>query len=122
MRKTSSDSRLGVREKLKTTPIRVPLWKSAILKELGEPKNLSERGIFFGTDSVMPLGTVVEILLKMPEMIGRRRMALLRHVVRVEPCASARGHFGVGVPFDCHQASQSDRGWFELSVGNIPSS
>ena len=34
MRKTSSERRLGVGEKLKTTPIRVPIGKSAILKEL----------------------------------------------------------------------------------------
>src|SRR5579864_8087087 len=59
----SSDRRTRAREKLKT-PIRVHIWKSAIPEELGESENLSEKGILFATDSFIPVGTVLEILLR----------------------------------------------------------
>jgi hypothetical protein len=73
---------------------------------LGESENLSEHGIFFATDSVIPVGTVLEILLKMPEVISglpTNEWLYSGHVVRFEPSASPRGHFGVGVQFDCYQ-------------------
>ncbi len=76
----SSDRRTSAREKLKT-PIRVHIWKSAIPEELGESENLSEKGILFATDSVIPVGTALEILLNYAGEDQRRadeRMALLR--------------------------------------------
>jgi len=102
----SSDRRTSAREKLKT-PIRVHIWKSAIPEELGESENLSENGILFTTDLIIPVGAVLEILLNMPEMISgqpTKEWLYSGHVVRVEPSASPRGHFGVGVQFDCYQA------------------
>jgi hypothetical protein len=66
MTEASSDRRLSVREEIKI-PIRVRIWKSTILEELGESENRSEKGILFATDSVMPVGTALEILLKMPD-------------------------------------------------------
>jgi PilZ domain-containing protein len=107
MKVAVSDRRLTVRHNFRT-PIRIRLWKSAIPEERGESENLSEDGLLFATDSVIPVGTVLEILLKMPEMItGRPTTEWLcsGHVVRVEPIDSPRGKLGVGVQFDCYHAS-----------------
>jgi hypothetical protein len=73
---------------------------------LGESENLSENGILFATDSVIPVGAVLEILLEMPEMISGQptnEWLYSGHVVRVEPTASRKGHFAVGVKFDCYE-------------------
>ncbi|MCU1243359.1 MAG: hypothetical protein JWO71_4085 [Candidatus Acidoferrum typicum] len=99
MRESYLDRRLNVREDIKT-PIRVRIGKSAILEELGESENLSEKGILFATDSVIPVGTALEILLKMPD-----EWLYSGHVVRVEPRTSPRRRFGVAVQFDRYQAS-----------------
>jgi len=113
MTEASSDRRLSVREEIKT-PIRVRIWKSANQEELGESENLSKRGILFATDSVIAVGTTLEIL-KMPEMINgesTNEWLYSGHVVRVEPSTSTRGHFGVGVQFDCYQESGgNEAGW-----------
>jgi len=74
-----------------------------------ESVNLSERGILFAADSPMAIGTVVEVLLKMPEEItGEPTTEWLcsGHVVRVGPINSPKGNFGVGVQFDCYQISR----------------
>jgi hypothetical protein len=42
MTEASPDRRLSVREEIKT-PIRVRIWKSAILEELVESENLSKK-------------------------------------------------------------------------------
>ncbi len=108
MKVTPADRRLTVRHNFKT-PIRIRLWKSAIPEERGESENLSEEGILFATDSAMPVGTVLEILLKMPEMITHKpttEWLCSGHVVRVELIESRRGKFGVGVQFDCYHASR----------------
>jgi hypothetical protein len=57
----------------------------------------------------VPVGTLLEILLKMPEVItGEPTIEWLSsgHVVRVEPIDSTRGKLGVGVQFDCFQVSR----------------
>jgi hypothetical protein len=108
MKVALSDRRLTVRHNFRT-PIRIRLWKSAIPEERGESENLSEDGLLFATNSVIPVGTVLEILLKMPEMItGQPTTEWLcsGHVVRVEPIDSPRGKLGVGVQFDCYHASR----------------
>jgi hypothetical protein len=107
MNVVTSDRRLTVRQNIRT-PIRIRHWKSDIPEERGESENLSEEGILFATDSAIRVGTVLEILLKMPEMItGRPTTEWLRsgHVVRVEPIESPRGKHGVGVQFDCYDVS-----------------
>jgi hypothetical protein len=71
---------------------------------------LSESGILFATNSQIPVGTVIEILLKMPEAItGEPTTEWLcsGHVVRVEPIESPRGRLGVGMKFDCYQVSRA---------------
>jgi hypothetical protein len=108
MKVAALDRRLTVRHNIKTA-IRIRRWKSGIPEERGESENLSEEGILFATDSVIPVGTVLEILLKMPETItGEPTTEWLcsGHVVRVEPMDSPRGKLGVGVQFDCYQVSR----------------
>jgi hypothetical protein len=108
MKVAALDRRLTVRHNIKT-PIRIRRWKSGIPEERGESENLSEEGILFATNSVIPVGTVLEILLKMPETItGEPTTEWLcsGHVVRVEPMDSPRGKLGVGVQFDCYQVSR----------------
>lgn len=107
MKVAVSDRRLTVRYNIKT-PIRIRRWKSGIPEERGKSENLSEQGILFATNSVISVGTVLEILLKMPEIItGEPTTEWLcsGHVVRVEPIDSPRGKLGVAVQFDCYQIS-----------------
>ena len=106
--KVSILDRRAVRHNIRT-PIRIRRWKSRIPEERGESENLSEEGILFATNSVIAVGTVLEILLKMPETItGEPTTEWLcsGHVVRVEPMDSPRGKFGVGMQFDCYQVSR----------------
>jgi hypothetical protein len=105
MKVAVSDRRLTVRHNIKTA-IRIRRWKSGIPEERGESENLSEEGILFATDSVIPVGSVLEILLKMPEIItGKPTTEWLcsGHVVRIGPIDSPRGKLGVGVQFACYQ-------------------
>ena len=108
MKTPVSDRRVSVRHTFRV-PLRIRIWKSAIPEQRAESENLSERGLLFATDSVMPVGTVVEVLLKMPEAItGESTTEWLcsGHVVRVEPIDSPRGKLGVGVQFDCYHAAR----------------
>jgi hypothetical protein len=105
MKVVATDRRLTVRHNFRT-PICVRLWKSAIPEELGESE--SERGILFATDSLIPVGTVLEIFLKMPKLITGEPTTEWHcsgHVVRVESTDSRRGKHGVGVQFDCYQVA-----------------
>ena len=107
MKVSLSDRRQTVRLNFRT-PIRIRFWKSAILEERGESENLSENGILFATDSVIPVGTVLEIDLKMPEVITGAPAAewlCSGHVVRLEPIDSPRGKLAVSVQFDCYEVT-----------------
>lgn len=108
MKAAVSDRRLSLRHEI-STPLRIRVWKSAAPEQRGESMNLSERGILFTSDSPLPIGTVVEVLLKMPEEITGEPTAewlCSGHVVRVIPVDSPRGRLGVGVQFDCYQVSR----------------
>lgn len=108
MKVAASDRRLTIRHNFKTA-IRIRRWKSGLPEERGESENLSEKGILFATDSVIPVGTVLEILLKMPDVItGEATTEWLcsGHVVRVDAIDSPRGKLGVGVQFDCYQVTR----------------
>src|SRR5258708_15751993 len=108
MKVAASDRRLSLRHEIRT-PLRIRVWKSVAPEGGGESVNLSERGILFASDSSLPIGTVVEVLLKMPEEItGEPTTEWLcsGHVVRVNPIDSPRGKLGVGVQFDCYQLSR----------------
>lgn len=105
MKVIAADRRITLRHNLKTA-LRIRLWKSSAPEQRSESVNLSERGILYATDSPPHIGTVVEVLLKMPEEVtGEPTTEWLcsGHVVRVEPIDSPQGKLGVGVQFDCYQ-------------------
>jgi Tfp pilus assembly protein PilZ len=108
MKAATSDRRVSLRHNFRV-PIRVRIWKSGMPEQRSESENLSEGGILFATDTPILVGTVVEVLLKMPEAItGEPTTEWLcsGHVVRVEPIDSPRGKLGVGMQFDCYQVSR----------------
>jgi hypothetical protein len=108
MKIAGSNRRLSFRHNIKT-PLRIRVWKSAIPEQRSESVNLSKQGILFAADSSMPVGTVVEILLKMPEEITGEPAAewlCSGHVVHVDPIDSPPGKLGIGVQFDCYQVAR----------------
>ena len=104
-----SNRRLAQRHNVKTA-LRVHIWKSSVPEERAESVNLSQRGIFFVTNSPFQEGEAVEILLKMPKVITGDPPTEWRCtglVTRVEPVESPKGKFGVGVRFDCYEVARS---------------
>jgi hypothetical protein len=109
MKATVSDRRVSLRHNFRV-PIRVRFWKSGLPEQRSESENLSESGILFATNSRIPVGTVIEVLLKMPEAITgypTTEWLCSGHVVRVEPIESPRGKLGVGMQFDCYQVCRT---------------
>lgn len=108
MKTAASDRRVSFRHSLRI-PICIRRWKTAIPEERGESENLSGGGILFATDSAMPLGTVLEVFLNMPEAVSGEptgEWLCSGHVVRVEPIESPRGKLGVSVQFDLYEVSR----------------
>lgn len=102
------DRRMSQRHNIKTA-LRVRIWKSPIPEKRAESVNLSERGLFFATDSLLHEGEVIEILLKMPQEITGdppTEWRCIGPVVRVQPVDSPKGKLGVGVRFDCYEVSR----------------
>lgn len=102
------DRRVADRYPIRTA-LRVQVWKTDAPEKRAESVNLSQRGVFFVTDSLIAKGEVLEILLKMPEEITGEPTTEWRctgHVVRVEPVESPWGKYGVGVHFYCYDVSR----------------
>ena len=113
----SFDRRVSPRHNCKL-PLRVRIWKSTTPEQRTESENLSERGVYFPTNSPLRVGTVVQVLFRMPEEItGEQTNEWLcsGHVVRMEPSDSPRGKLGVGVQFDCYEISR----WTEGPVASV---
>jgi hypothetical protein len=107
----SRDRRFSQRHNFKTA-LRVRVWKSGLPEERAESVNVSQRGIFFCTNSRVAEGEIVEVLLKMPEEITGQPTTEWRctgHIVRVEPAELHGGQFGVGVHFYCYEASRFEQ-------------
>jgi Tfp pilus assembly protein PilZ len=80
--------------------------------------NISQRGIYFATNSVLHKGETVEVFFNMPEEIAGEPPVEWRctgHVVRVEEISTPGGKQGVGVQFDCYEVSRSTR--VEVAIG-----
>src|ERR1700761_4043822 len=106
--RSPKDRRISMRHPVRT-PLKVRLWKSATPEHVGEAQDISEQGMFFATDLRMGVGTVVELVLKMPEAITGEPEAEWRctgHVVRVSQVDTEVGTQGVGVQFDCYQGAK----------------
>lgn len=103
------DRRLAGRYDVKT-PLRIRVWKSATPELVAESVNLSQRGIYFATNSTLSEGEAVEIFFNMPkEIVGEPtgEWRCTGHVVRVETTDGTGGRVGVGVQFDCYEVSRS---------------
>jgi hypothetical protein len=116
------DRRLAGRYTMKT-PLRVRLWKSALPEHTAESVNVSQRGIYFATDSLLREGETVEVFFAMPEEIIGEPTSEWRctgHVVRVEAIEATGGKMGVGVQFDCYEVSRSKPAEATVSEGMPP--
>ena len=113
------DRRLFKRYLLKTA-VRVRVWKSPLPELRAESINLSQRGIFFLSDTEFHRGDAIEVLLKMPTEITGEPATEWRCtglVVRVQPLDSPIGRLGIGVRFDGYEVSRlSSPAEPELSV------
>jgi hypothetical protein len=109
MTSSRSDRRLVGRYDVKM-PLRIRMWKSATPEYPAESVNLSQRGIYFATDSVMREGETVEVFFDMPEEIIGEPTGEWRctgHVVRVEGIRAPDGKQRVGVQFDCYEVAKA---------------
>jgi hypothetical protein len=68
MKVAAADGRVALRHNLKS-PGRARISKSAIPDERTKSENLSEKGDFFATDSLLRVRRTAEMLLEMPEEI-----------------------------------------------------
>jgi len=103
------DRRLAGRYRVKT-PLRVRVWKSAMPEHKAESVDLSQRGIYFATDSAFHTGETVEVFFNMPEEASGEAATEWRctgHVVRTEAIKATGGKLGVGVQFDCYEVARS---------------
>jgi hypothetical protein len=109
MTRFRKERRLAGRYKVKT-PLRVRLWKSTEPEQTAVSVNVSQRGIYFATDSPLREGETVEVFFDMPgKIIGEptSEWRCTGHVVRVEAIEATGGKVGVGVQFDCYEVSRS---------------
>lgn len=103
------DRRLAERHLLRV-PLQLRLRRSQQCGQSAESENVSRRGVFFTTDLPKDEGTMLDLLLEMPETISGVRAAqwmCMGHVVRVEQGAAADGARGVGVEFDFYVVSHT---------------
>jgi hypothetical protein len=103
------DRRFATRHAFKTL-LRFRIRKSFIPEQRAETQNLSERGVFFATKFPLSVGTVVDLLLKMPQQITGRKTTEWRcmgHVVRVVAETFPEQNLGVGVEFDFYEISRA---------------
>jgi hypothetical protein len=93
-------------------PLRVRLWKSNVPEERGVSKDLSDQGIFFTARLPLEAGSIVEILLEMPQEITGEPTTEWRctgEVVRVQSLDPAGANLGVGVRFDCYEVARRQK-------------
>jgi len=77
-------------------------------EQKAESENISRRGVFFYSDLLLTEGTILDLLLEMPEAISGVRAAhwnCMGHVVRVVPPELGNHAVGIGVEFDFYVVS-----------------
>ncbi len=108
----ASERRVTRRHQIKTA-LQLRVWKSGPTELRVQSLDLSEKGASFATDAPIPIGSAVEILLKMPEEITGRPTTEWRcsgRVVRVQPVDAPQGKLGIGVEFDYYEILRSKNG------------
>ena len=100
------DRRLAARQS-RTVPLTHRIWRSGLPVQSAESVNISDRGLFFVTDSRYSLGEPIELRFEMPESIAHEpstEWLCTGHVVRLEELPD--GKFGVAVQFDCYDVAR----------------
>jgi hypothetical protein len=91
-------------------PLRVRLWKSVLpaqLAQLAESVNVSQRGIYFSTDSALCKGETV-VSFNMPEVVLAEPSSDWRCAGHVEPIGDDGREAGRwSAVFDCYEVSRS---------------
>jgi len=101
------ERRLAERHELRTQ-VRLRVRSSTLCEQEVKSENISRRGVFFTTDLPLTEGTILDLLLEMPEAISGVRAAhwnCMGHVVRVVPAESENHAVGIGVEFDFYVVS-----------------
>lgn len=107
----ASDRRRAPRFRI-TIPLHFQVAKSAEPECHAETLDISSRGVLMETDAPPRIGSVVEVRLRMPEMIMGRRApewTITGRVVHVEAGAEP-GKYSVGVQFHYYEAAGPHRG------------
>jgi hypothetical protein len=87
-------------------PLFIREWKTVAPEKKVESVNLSERGVYFETDTPPREGAMVQIRLEMPKEITGETAAEWRctgKVVGVRPTVPPGVSLGVGVRFDYYE-------------------
>ena len=83
--------------------LRLRAWKLGPTERTAQSLDLSQEGTLLATDAHIPVGSVVEVVLEMPEEITGKPAADWRctgHVVRLQSLDKLPGKLGFGVQFD----------------------
>ena len=113
------ERRLAERHAVKT-PLRLRVRRSDMSEQKVESENVSRRGVFFNTDLQLNEGTMLDVLLEMPEAITGvpdAHWICLGHVVRVEQHDTPNRTRGIGVEFDFYVVSHAPTPRWELGPG-----
>ena len=89
-------------------PMRVHLWKSTGPGKTVRVNNVSERGVYFETDSPLEVGSSLRMSLEMPEEVTGlppAEWSCVGTVVHAQPVAANPNSAGVGVRFDFFESS-----------------
>jgi len=117
MESVGKDRRLAERHALRTQ-LRLRMQKAEGREQKVESENVSRRGVYFTTELPLSEGTMLDVLLEMPETISGVRAAqwmCMGHVVRVE--RNGNGLRGVGVEFDFYVVSHTATPKWEQEPG-----
>jgi PilZ domain len=107
----AADRRIAPRFRI-AIPLHFHLAKSSEPESAAETLDVSSRGVCMETDAPPGIGAILEVRLRLPEMIMGWRAPEWRitgHVVHVE-LSSEPGKYGVGVQFHYYEAMTPQRG------------
>ena len=115
------DRRLAFRLAL-TVPLTHRIWRSGLPEQSAEAVNISDRGLFFVTDSRYSQGEPIELRFDMPESVAREpstEWLCTGHVVRIEELPDSK--FGIAVQFDCYDVARPKDPHVSSAPVSIPS-
>ena len=93
-----------------STDLRLRVWKAGVAERRAKSIDLSESGALVATEATIPIGSSVELLLKMPEQVTGKPTTEWRctgHVVRAQSHDLPPGKMAFGVEFDYYEILHS---------------